>query len=138
MIDGLKKRAEQILSDSVRLESLLESAQSKAKKNQQKLEEVWQDFSVLLRVLKSWLRREYTAIPWKSLTMIAFAVLYFVIPTDFVPDFIFSIGLLDDIAMIGMVFRSIKDDIDQFLVWEEARKNVLKDKHEEKLKEPPL
>jgi len=124
MIKGLKKKAEQILSDNVRLEALLETAQDKAKNNKRKLEDVWQDFSVLLRVLKSWLLREYTAIPWKSLSLSAFAVLYFVIPTDFVPDFVFSVGLLDDIAVIGLVVKSIKMDLDKFLEWEASQQEV--------------
>ena len=124
MIERLKKKAEQILSDRVKLESLIRTAQNKAEKNRQKLEGVWQDFFVLLRILKSWVRRDYTAIPWKSLSLAVFAVLYFVIPTDFIPDFVFSIGLLDDIAIIGMVISSIKDDIELFLKWEVTQSEI--------------
>lgn len=135
MIERLKKKAEQILSDRVKLESLLQTAQNKAKKNRQKLESVWQDFSVLLRILKSWMSGDYTAIPWKSLSLVAFAVLYFVIPTDFIPDFVFAVGLLDDIAIIGMVIRSIKDDIDLFLKWEAEQNEIGEEQREERLNE---
>jgi len=81
------------------------------------------------------MRRDYTAIPWKSLSLVAFAVLYFVIPTDFIPDFVFFVGLLDDIAIIGMVIRSIKDDIDLFLEWEVAQDEISEEQLEERLNE---
>ena len=46
------------------------------------------------------------------------AVVYFVVPTDGIPDFIFALGLLDDVAIIGFVIKSIRGDIDNFRQWQ--------------------
>lgn len=123
LFDKLKQKAEAILSDNSKLDKLVQDAQAKAKANKEKLENVWQDLLTLLRILKLWVTREYTIIPWRSLLLITFAVLYFVVPTDFIPDFIFSIGLVDDITLIAMVVKSVKDDIDKFIQWENEQKD---------------
>lgn len=123
LFDKLKQKAEAILSDNSKVDKLVQDAQAKAIANKEKLENVWQDLLTLLRILKLWVTREYTIIPWRSLLLITFAVLYFVVPTDFIPDFIFSIGLVDDITLIAMVVKSVKDDIDKFIQWENEQKD---------------
>ena len=77
-----------------------------------------EDFKTLVRMVKAWLSRDYKGVPTSSIVYIVAAIVYFVTPTDFVPDFILGLGLLDDIAVLRWVMEKIKSDIEKFKKWE--------------------
>ena len=81
-------------------------------------------FFTLGRLLRAYAQGEYKAIPWKSLLLIVAAVLYFINPIDVIPDLMPMIGLSDDFAVLFMVYKSIGNDIDNFLMWEKSRTAV--------------
>ena len=78
-------------------------------------------FFTLGRLLQAYARGEYRDIPWKSLLLMAAAVIYFVSPIDVIPDIMPIVGLTDDIAVLVMVYKSISGDIDRFLDWEKSK-----------------
>ena len=47
---------------------------------------------------------------------IAGALAYVVLPIDVIPDFIPGVGFLDDVFVIGMVMKSISDEIERYKV----------------------
>jgi uncharacterized membrane protein YkvA (DUF1232 family) len=53
----------------------------------------------------------YRHIPWRSLAVCAGAILYTVSPADLVPDVIVGLGLLDDLAVVAIAARFIRDDL---------------------------
>lgn len=74
--------------------------------------------TVLGRMLKAYASGQYRVLPWKSLLKIIAAILYFVSPIDVIPDLVPVLGFTDDVALILWVYRSLRDDIDDFLFWE--------------------
>ncbi len=113
-----KQKAESFLSNKEKLKKLLQDGEQKALAKKQKLESVWTDVQTLFRLVKAWVKKEYTAIPWKSILYIIASVLYFVNPLDVIPDFIPLTGLLDDITILTFVINSVKGDIEEFKKWE--------------------
>lgn len=116
-----KEKAEQIIGNEEKLSKLLNDGQKKAKEKQEKLKSVWNDFQALFRLIKAWWKKEYNAVPWKTILYAIAAVFYFVNPFDVVPDFIPALGLLDDITLITFVINSLKKDIEAFLNWESGK-----------------
>jgi uncharacterized membrane protein YkvA (DUF1232 family) len=49
--------------------------------------------------------------------VLAAAVLYFVVPLDVIPDFIFGLGFVDDIAVVAYVFGQVREEIRAFEQW---------------------
>jgi len=82
-------------------------------------------FFTLGRLLRAYAQGEYRAVPWKSLLLIVAAILYFINPIDVIPDLLPLIGLSDDFAVLFMVYKSIGDDIEKFLVWEKSRTTLV-------------
>ena len=60
---------------------------------------------------------KYRAFSNASLLLIVFALLYFVTPTDVIPDFIPALGFTDDASVLYLIYRKLSKDIDQFLQW---------------------
>lgn len=111
-------KAEKLLTNEKKLNSQLKSAIEKAFEQKDKLKSVWVDLQTLFRLISAWLRKDYKKVPWKSILYATTAIIYFLNPLDIIPDFIPLAGLIDDISIIGFVIKSIKGDIDKFLLWE--------------------
>jgi uncharacterized membrane protein YkvA (DUF1232 family) len=77
-----------------------------------------EDLKTLIRMAKCWVSRKYTGVSQQTILYVIVAVIYFVTPTDFVPDFLIGLGFVDDIAVISWVLNTIKKDLDSFKEWE--------------------
>lgn len=62
-------------------------------------------------------RGAYPRVPWRTAAALAAAVAYFVAPVDAVPDFIPLTGLLDDAAVLSLVFGAAEADLRRYCAW---------------------
>jgi uncharacterized membrane protein YkvA (DUF1232 family) len=76
------------------------------------------------RLIRSWLNGTYRVFPWRTLFVLVLVGLYAINPFDIIPDFIPIIGVIDDAAMLGFLYRSLRKDVKQFLAWERSRTSV--------------
>ena len=65
-------------------------------------------------------RGAYPHVPWRTAGALAAAVAYFVAPIDAVPDFIPLTGLLDDAAVLSLVFGAAESDLRRYCAWRGA------------------
>ena len=72
----------------------------------------------------AWARGDYRDVSPKALVMVTAAVLYFLAPLDWVPDFILGLGLLDDVAVIGYVLGAVREEIAAFERWRGEQANA--------------
>ena len=79
------------------------------------------NFNVLARLIKAYASGRYREIPWKTLLIIVAAAIYFVNPIDLIPDFIPVLGFTDDFGILVMVYKSVSQEIDKFLAWEQTQ-----------------
>lgn len=93
-------------------------ATEKAQKNKVALQKVWDNLLALTRLLRAWARREYTTVPWQTLAAVTAALIYFLNPFDLIPDFLPTLGLVDDATLVALVATSISEDLARFREWE--------------------
>ena len=72
---------------------------------------------LLLDLLQCYRRGEYRDVSPKSLITIVAGVLYFLLPLDSLPDFLFGIGFIDDAAIIGYVVSAVSSELEAFRSW---------------------
>jgi len=119
---GLKNKAGEYLKDPVKLSGLIDKAKEKAdSKNKGPLLKVWDSLMALFRLVRAYAKREYTEVPWETMVLIVASIIYFLVPTDLIPDFIVGLGYIDDAAVIGWTMNSAKGDIDNFMKWESKK-----------------
>ena len=76
------------------------------------------DLAALLRMLVAWGRRSYRGLSWTALVAVVGAVCYFVLPADVLPDVLPGLGLVDDVAVISAVVRTVRSELEAFRAWE--------------------
>ena len=101
-----------------RAAQLAAQAAEKAQKNKAALQKVWDDLLTLTRLLRAWARREYTTVPWRTLVAVTAVLIYFLNPFDLIPDFLPTLGLVDDATLVALVVASISEDLARFREWE--------------------
>ena len=113
-----RKKAERVTQEPGRVWSIAQRATGKLGKHRGRLGQLRADLPVLLRLARAWARKEYRAIPWKSIVSVIAALLYFVSPVDLIPDLIPFFGFIDDAAVVAYVLKSLKTDLETFQKWE--------------------
>lgn len=118
---GIYKEAKTYVQKNEKLNKLLDRAVKKLRHLEEDNEErdsFFGNVKVLIRMIRAHLSGDYRAFTPRTLLIFAFALLYFVIPTDLMPDFIPALGLVDDISLIYYVVKNFAEDIEHFLEWE--------------------
>lgn len=82
-------------------ESLINKLVSKSPK----LRALWDDINESLEMMKKIFSGEFTDYTWKDLAWIVGGLAYLVMPIDAIPDAVPVLGLTDDAAALGIVFR---------------------------------
>jgi uncharacterized membrane protein YkvA (DUF1232 family) len=76
---------------------------------------------VLTRLIKSYARGHYRSVPWKTISAILAAFIYFINPFDLLPDVAPVVGFTDDFSILVWVYGSVQAEIDKFLAWEQSQ-----------------
>lgn len=121
--ESAKRKAESYVGDKQKTKKLIQDAFKKAKKNKDSLSKVWDELQALIRLIRAWVKGKYKT-PWKTILFSIAALIYFVNPLDFIPDFIPVFGFLDDATIIAFVIKSIRTDILKFLEWEKSENGI--------------
>ena len=119
-------KAKDILKDKKKLEALLEKVLIKLNdlsKDKKSIQEFSEHISLFVRIIESYSNGKYTYVPWKSIALIVAGILYFIYPVDLIPDFIPISGIIDDVALIAWIYKSVDGDIQKFLEWEKSLKS---------------
>lgn len=56
-----------------------------------------------------------------TLGLLLLALVYFLSPVDFIPDFLGFMGFADDVSVVLAVYAKIKNEVERFLDWEKSQ-----------------
>ena len=113
-LDQAKQLSDEIIAEKEKLEKVILNAFEKADAEKKRIGKFVQNLSDLLNMLRAYTSGEYRQVPWKTISFIAAAIIYFINPMDVLPDIIPGFGYLDDATVIGFVVSAVKDDLANF------------------------
>jgi len=71
--------------------------------------------NTIIKMLKAYIGGNRQAFSTRTILLITFAILYFIIPTDALPDFIPALGFTDDASLFYFIYKQIDADVEKFL-----------------------
>lgn len=97
------KMAQDLVNNPEGLKFKLSKAREKLQKDSVKeaLGGYKDELQTFLRMIKAWVSRRYRGVSKQTIVYAVIAVIYFLNPTDFIPDIILGLGFIDDIAVIS-------------------------------------
>ena len=115
-------RARRLIASPQALLRAVEQATRKAAalRNPPRLKAVLEELRAMLDLLKASATGAYHGLSKANLLLIAGAVVYFLMPTDLLPDFIFGAGYVDDAMVITWVITTAREELDRFKRWRAA------------------
>ena len=81
-----------------------------------------EDLKLLQALCLAYWRGEYRAISPKALISVVAGLMYFLSPIDAIPDFIPMFGMLDDIAVLAWVMKTLEGELSAFRAWRDAQR----------------
>ena len=76
-----------------------------------------EDVQALFMMVKDYANGTYREVPWNTIVAAGAGLLYLVCPIDLIPDFIPLIGLVDDLAVLTFVLKSVHTDLQKYIQW---------------------
>jgi len=117
------KKAKETATSEEALKATVSKAGDKLKnlvENSPELQEFKNKLSLLMRMVQAHISGQYRAFPVSTIILIIFALLYFIIPTDLIPDFIPALGFTDDASVVLLIVKKLNRDIKKFREWEQG------------------
>ena len=105
-----------------RLPTLLFAVASKGASQGFRLGKLKDDLRLLQALCLAYWRGEYRAISPKALVSVVAGLMYFLSPIDAIPDFLPMFGMLDDIAVLAWVMKSLDGELSAFRAWRERQR----------------
>lgn len=117
-------KAKEYANDKNKTKKLVDEAIKKANREKDKkgpLDDAWEKIQLLFGMVKDWSTGEYKDVPIRSIIIIIIAILYFLNPLDLIPDVIIGVGMIDDVFVLGLVFKQVSCDIEKYKAWVETK-----------------
>jgi uncharacterized membrane protein YkvA (DUF1232 family) len=118
---GMVGSAKRLIKHPEQLRQIIDDAFIKMRKHSNAIREKAADLQIILRLIKAWRAGDYKDISTKAIVILTGAILYFLNPFDAIPDIIPVLGYVDDVAVVGWVVKTFKDEIEKFRLWESTR-----------------
>jgi uncharacterized membrane protein YkvA (DUF1232 family) len=113
-----RDRARKLVDDPEALRRVAEDANRSAALRSGPFAAVLEDFRALIRLVVAYARGHYRDIPADVLITIVAGLLYVLSPIDLIPDALPGVGLVDDVAVIGWVLKTVRSELEAFREWE--------------------
>ena len=115
-----EQEAADMLKNPTKVQKALTDALAKLSNiNDGPIKKIFEDISLLINITKDWISGRYREVPYGTVVAILGALIYFVSPIDFIPDFIPGVGFLDDAFVIGLVLKQADADLQTYKKWKE-------------------
>jgi uncharacterized membrane protein YkvA (DUF1232 family) len=108
------KIATTLFKNRDKIKDVFKDSGDKAEKNKEQMTEgLWSNVKTFRRMIKASLNGSFKPSKRTIIYLIA-GLIYFISPLDMVPDFILGLGFLDDAAVLGIIAKRIKNELDRF------------------------
>jgi len=82
--------------------------------------ELGESLKLIFGLTRDYARGSYRDVRYRSIILIIIGLLYLVAPIDSIPDFIPIAGFIDDAAVLALVIKQVRSELDKYKTWLDA------------------
>jgi len=81
------------------------------------LSKLFNQVRLTVEMLKDYRAKSYSDIPWRTISLITVALLYFWNPFDIIPDLLPVFGFTDDAIAFASILKAVQTDLHKYAEW---------------------
>lgn len=120
VLESYTRKAQDLLSDNGKVEEILRTAETRLKEVPEIGEKVAQ-LPLMLSMIRSYITKEYTQVSNKVVISMIGAFLYLITPRDLINDKIPVLGIVDDVAILGLALKLNEKELEEYSLWRENK-----------------
>lgn len=124
-IDSFREKAEDLYGDGKNIEEFIETLREKFK-DSEKLSFISNELKYFINMFKDYESGDYKDISKEKILYILMGLIYLVTPSRLKPK-VFENTLIEEIIIIGFLFKEIKTELSKYKAWKNHRDMVVVD-----------
>lgn len=120
LLDKGTEEAQEIITNPSKVDEILVQLEEKLK-TVPAIGSTLADLPLMIAMVKAWIKKEYTEVSPKVIACLVGAILYLLKRKDLISDSLPVIGIVDDLAVMGLALKLSEPELKAFAEWRDAR-----------------
>ena len=120
LLDKGTEEAQEIITNPSKVDEILVQLEEKLK-TVPAFGSTLADLPLMIAMVKAWIKKEYTEVSPKVIACLVGAILYLLKRKDLISDSLPVIGIVDDLAVMGLALKLSEPELKAFAEWRDAR-----------------
>lgn len=123
LLDRGTEEAQEVIQNPSRVDEILVQLEEKLKEVPA-IGNTLANLPLMIAMVKAWIKKEYTEVSPKVIACLVGAMIYLIKKKDLIRDTIPVIGIVDDLAVMGLALKLSEPELKAFAEWRDARNNA--------------
>ncbi len=123
LLDRGTEEAQEVIQNPSRVDEILVQLEEKLKEVPA-IGNTLANLPLMIAMVKAWIKKEYTEVSPKVIACLVGAMIYLIKKKDLIRDTIPVIGIVDDLAVMGLALKLSEPELKSFAEWRDARNNA--------------
>ena len=123
LLDKGVEEAEEVIQNPSKVDEILLRLEEKLKEVPA-IGSTLADLPLMISMVKAWIRKDYTEVSPKVIACLVGAVIYLLKKKDLISDSIPIVGIVDDIAVLGLALKLSEPELKAYAEWRDGKDTV--------------
>ncbi len=123
LLDKGVEEAEEVIQNPSKVDEILLQLEEKLKEVPA-IGSTLADLPLMISMVKAWIKKEYTEVSPKVIACLVGAVIYLLKKKDLISDSIPIVGIVDDIAVLGLALKLSEPELKAYAEWRDGKDTV--------------
>ena len=123
LLDVATAEAEKVIGEPSKVDEILIQVENKLREVPA-IGETLADLPLMISMVKAWIKKEYTEVSPKVIACLVGAVIYLLKKKDLISDSIPIVGIVDDIAVLGLALKLSEPELKAYAEWRDGKETV--------------
>lgn len=120
LLDKGVEEAEEVIQNPSKVDEILLQLEEKLKEVPA-IGSTLADLPLMISMVKAWIKKEYTEVSPKVIACLVGAVIYLIKKKDLISDSIPIVGIVDDIAVLGLALKLSEPELKAYAEWRDGK-----------------
>ena len=123
LLDKGVEEAEEVIQNPSKVDEILLQLEAKLKEVPA-IGSTLADLPLMISMVKAWIKKEYTEVSPKVIACLVGAIIYLLKKKDLISDSIPIVGIVDDIAVLGLALKLSEPELKAYAEWRDGKDTV--------------